>query len=99
MEMIDETQINRNTPFGDLPVGAVAIVMSVGQLVRVRKEVEWKSGSRCTNARKLDGRRGLASIWPSVLAHVVSLPTEQETAEILASYAQKEAGTFGYKTQ
>lgn len=76
----------RDTRFGDLPIGAVAVAMSIGKLVQVRKEVVWKNGSRATNARKLDGRRGLAFVWPDSLVAVISLPTAEETAAVLRQY-------------
>lgn len=77
--------------FGDLPIGAIATVMSIGKLVRVRKEPMWKNGSRCTNARKLDGRKGLVFIWPDVVAQDIIYPTTEETLAIQNEYGQKEA--------
>lgn len=92
MSIIDENTINRNTPFADVPVGAVVIVMSVGKLVQVKKMPIRKNGSHCSNARKTHGRRGLTFIWPDVLAHVVSLSTEQETAAIIDHYNSLDNG-------
>ena len=83
---INETQIERNIPFSDLPVGARAIVMSIGELIEVEKRPLHTRGLRSLNARKTAGRRGFTFIWPDVLAYVTYTPTAEESAAIQSEF-------------